>query len=368
MLTIQKLYIKEFLKVLFILVLGISTIFSIIGFMDKIDGFMPHNPSTELLLKYILFSIPEYIHYLLPMAVLLSSLFIFSQATKRKEIVAIKASGGKIKNLLTPFVVMGVILTVFGFIISEFVVPKASKSTHEIRNAITKQQISTIFKEGTIYMRGKGGSIVRISLYLPDGDILKGISIFRFDKKGFKERIDAETAKWKNNTWKLKNVTIYNIREGRVATAPEIEYPYIESPRIFQKDLRKTEEMALIELIKYQRRLSEAGFKNTKLTVDISARLSYPLINLFMLLFGMSLSLGGAFHKNFIERIMKGGKVGSGIITAGLGLAISLIYWLGYAFFLSLGYAATIPPVSAPWIIPTLFAAGSIYLYRQIPE
>jgi lipopolysaccharide export system permease protein len=128
------------------------------------------------------------------------------------------------------------------------------------------------------------------------------------------------------------------------------------------------EEMTLTGLIKYQRRLNEAGFKNIKLTVDISARLSYPLINLFMLLLGMSLSLGGAFHKNFLERIMEEGRVGSGIITAGLGLVISLIYWIGYTFFLSLGYAGTIPPVSAPWIMPALFAAGSIYLYSQIPE
>jgi len=366
MLTIQKLYIKEFLKVLFVLGLGISTIFSIIGLIDEVDYFMPHAPSAELLLKYILFSMPKYIHYLLPMAVLLSSLFIFSQAVKRKEIVAIKASGGKMKSLLTPFVAMGVALTAFGFVLGEFIVPGASKSVHDISNTITKKEKRDVFKEGALYMRGKDGSIVQISLYLPDSNISKGISIFRFDEGGLKERINAETGEWKNNAWKLKKVTLYDIRRGRVVTAPEIEYSYIESPKIFQD--KEVEEMSMTGLIKYQKRLNEAGFKNTKLTVDISARRSYPLINLFMLFLGMSLSLGGAFHQNFLERIMEGGRLGSGIITTGLGLAISLIYWIGYSFFLSLGYAGTIPPVSAPWIMPLIFAAVSVYLYNHIPE
>jgi lipopolysaccharide export system permease protein len=369
MLLIQKLYIKDFLKVLAVLGFGMSAIFSIIGLIDKVDAFIPHDPSVELLLKYILFSTPRYIYYLLPMAVLLSSLFVFSQAVKRKEIVAIKASGGKMKKLLAPFVAMGVVLTVFGFILSEFIVPGSSKGVHDIKNVITKKKEGAAFKEGTIYMRGKDGSIVQISFYLPDIDVSKGVSIFRFDEVGgLKERIDAETGEWENSVWKLKNVTIYDVVRGIAVTVPEIEYPYIESPKIFQEGQRKVEEKTLTELIKYQRRLNEAGFKNIKLTVDISARLSYPLINLFMLLLGISLSLGGAFHKNFREKIMEGGRLGSGIIAAGLGLLISLIYWLGYSFFLSLGYAGTIPPVSAPWIMPALFAAGSIYLYSQIPE
>jgi lipopolysaccharide export system permease protein len=368
-LTIQKLYIKEFFKVLAVLVFGLSAVFSTINLIDRVDGFMPHDPSTKLLIKYMLFSIPKYIHYLLPMAVLLSSLFIFSQASKNKEIVAIKAGGGRMKNFLVPFVAAGVVLTVFGFGLSEFVVPEASKSVHNIRNAITKNEKGVVFKEDALYIRGKDGSIVQISFYLPDIDVSKGVSIFRFDEVGgLKERINAETGEWENNVWKLKNVTIYDVVRGIAVTVPEIEYPYIESPKIFQEGQRKVEEKTLTELIKHQRRLNEAGFKNIKLTVDISARLSYPLINLFMLLLGISLSLGGAFHKNFREKIMEGGRLGSGIIAAGLGLLISLIYWLGYSFFLSLGYAGTISPIVAPWIMPIVFAGVSIYIYSQIPE
>lgn len=373
MLIIQRLYIKEFLKVLTILGGGISVVFSIIGLIDKIDDFMPHSPSFGLLLKYTFFSIPRYTHYLLPMAILLSSLFIFSQAIKRKEIVAIKAAAGKMKTMLSPFVAIGVILTLFAFILGEIIVPVTSKKIHAIKNKITKKEKGVTFKEGTLYMRGKDGSIVRISLYLPDRNISRGVSIFKFDAEGLKERIDAEGAEWEGSAWKLKNITLYEIEKGKTTAIKEMVYPAIESPKIFQEDMWKVEEMTMLELVKYQRRLGEAGFKNIKLIVDISSRLSYPLINLFMLLLGISLSIGGDFAEQRLLKLIasqkiKEGAVGSGIIAAGLGLMISVIYWFGYSLFLSLGYAGTLPPIVAPWIVPIMFAGVSVYLYSQIPE
>lgn len=370
---IQRLYIKEFLKVLVIIGIGISIVFSIIGLIDKIDDFMPHKPPFSLLLQYTFLSIPKYTHYLLPMAILLSSLFVFSQAIKRKEIVAIKAATGKMKSILAPFIAIGIILTLLGFLLGEVIVPVTSKKLHSVKNRIVKKDKGFTFKEGTLYMRGKDGSIVRISLYLPDRNISKGVSIFRFDEDGLKERIDADTAEWEGNIWKLKDVAIQDIQKGKTISIKEMTYPAIESPKIFQEDMWKVEEMTMLELLKYNQRLRESGFKNIKLVVDISSRLSYPLINLFMLMLGISLSVGSDFAEQqilqlFSSQKIKEGTVGSGIIAAGLGLLISLIYWFGYSLFLSLGYAGTIPPIIAPWIVPTIFAWVSIYLYTQIPE
>lgn len=373
MLIIQRLYIKEFLKVLIVMGLGISGVFSIIGLIDKIDDFMPYKPSFGLLMQYTALSIPRYTHYLLPMAILLSSLFIFAQAIKRREILAIKAAAGRMKIILAPFIAIGIILTLLGFILGEIIVPAASKKLHAIKNRIIKKDKGAAFKEGTLYMRGKDGSIVRISLYLPDKNILRGITIFKFDQEGLKERIDAETAQWEGDVWKLRDVKLYNMSEGKTTAIKETTHPAIESPKIFQEDMWKVEEMAMTELLKYQRRLSEAGFKNVKLSVDISSRLSYPLINLFMLLLGISLSIGGDFTEQRILQLLslqriREGTMGSGIIAAGLGLLISLIYWFGYSLFLSLGYAGTIPPLIAPWIVPMIFAGVSMYMYSQIPE
>ena len=61
-------------------------------------------------------------------------------------------------------------------------------------------------------------------------------------------------------------------------------------------------------------------------------------------------------------------KKGGGLFTAGLGLLISLIYWLGYTFSLSIGYAGIIPPVLAAWSIPFIFGTLAVYLFMKTPE
>jgi lipopolysaccharide export system permease protein len=368
---VQRLYIAEFFKVLFILTIGMSVLFGILGLSEKLAEFMQHDPELSLLAQYALVSIPRYVLYFLPMGALLSGLFVFSMAVKRREIVAIKTSGGKMKKLLAPFVLIGVLLMVFAFLLGEFVVPVTALKVREIATEITQKGAGkTLFKEGTLYMRGKDGSIVKIALYMPEKNMSKDISIFKYTNGEMTARIDAKTAVWEGNQWRLRDITIYSFVDGTFASKKEMIYTDIESPNIFREDVLKVEEMTITELIRYRSRLTEAGFKNNKLSVDVSARLSYPIINLFMLLLGISLSVGGeqkGFEKLFGAKAQSA-QSHAGILSAGLGLVISIAYWLSYTFSLSLGYSGAIPPITAPWIVPVLFSFFSIYLYANIPE
>ncbi|HMK60725.1 MAG TPA: LptF/LptG family permease [Dissulfurispiraceae bacterium] len=370
-LRVQRMYIADFLKVLLVLTLGMSSLFGILSIIDKLEEFMPYRPAFHLLLTYALAGIPRYVIYFMPMTILLSSLFIFSQAVKRREIVAIKTSGGRMKAMLTPFVALGVLLTLTGFILGEFVVPVTAKKVRATAAEITGRSKKTaFFREGSLYIRGKDGSVVKISLFLPSQNISKGISIFKFNEEGLTERIDAETGSWENNAWKLRNIQVYDLATGKVSKLKEMVYGAIESPKIFSEDAVKVEEMTLTELIRYKNRLAEAGFRNAKLSVDLSSRLSYPIVNLFMLLLGISLSIGG--EQKGIEKILRirihGTPANAGVLSAGLGLLISVFYWLGYSFTLSLGYSGTVPPIIAPWIVPVIFSIVSLYLYCNIPE
>lgn len=373
MLIIQRLYLKEFISVLATLAIGLSFIFGIIGLIDKIDNFITYSPTLSLLFMYFLYSTPRYLLYLLPMAILLSALFIFSMAIKRKEIVVIKAAAGKMKGLFSPFMFVGVLLVLFGFILGEIIVPLSSKKNVDITDKITRKQKSSTFKEGVLYLKGREGDVIRIGLYVPEGNISKEISIYKIARDGIEERIDAEEALWVDGQWRLKGVKVLNFRDGSITSLKERSYNGISSLDVFGSERLKIEEMNIVELIRYYQRLKEAGFKNTKLLVDINSRLSYPLVSLFMLLLGMSLSLNHDFSESRLFKILtppkvKESNIGGGIIAGGLGLLISVIYWFGYSFFLSLGYAGAIPPIVAPWLMPIFFGALSFYLYSLIPE
>lgn len=363
---LQRLYIREFFAALTIIGFGLSIIFSLVNLIDKLDDFMKCNPSVEDLLLYAVLNIPKNLFYLLPMATLICSLFVLANAVKKNEIVAIKASGGRIRLLLMPFILTGFILSAFSFFLGEVIVPVTIGRAEELKITIASsklQNTSSTLKaqpyqrlsliEGTLWLKDKEGSIIRIGIYSYDATSANDIRIFLFDKGVLSEQLEAEKASWDGKTWKLLNVRRYLFKSGNIENIKEIPYPNLEPPKYFMERLKKTEEMRIGELLRYIKRLKHSGYSNPKLIVDFNSRISYPLVNLFMLILGVSLPLKS---KNI-----------TGLIASGIGLAVSLIYWGGYILSLSLGNAGILPPFLSPWLMPILFGLLSINLFRKIP-
>jgi lipopolysaccharide export system permease protein len=351
---IQRLYLKDFLKLLAMLVLGLSTIFSLLDLSGKLDSFIPGKPSAGSLVLYAVYNMPGFLIYLLPMSVLICSLFTFSQASRRKEIVAIKTAGGQLRSLFTPFVAAGVCLSIFAFLMGEMVLPDFSKRSVELRNALSGKAKKIAFTEGSLWLKDKKGSPVKIDLYVVDRKIAEGIGIFVMGQDFLKEEIMAQTAHWNGSTWILENVKKYDMQTGRMEQVRTMQYADLGSPNLFSENIDKPEEMGIAELYRYMQRLKKAGFRNTRLAVDVNSKISFPLINFFMILLGISLSL----------RINLGG----GLFSAGLGLLLSLCYWFGFTLSLSLGYAGILPPVLAAWTVPVVFGSAAVYLFAKMPE
>ncbi len=352
--TVRKLYLREYFLLLGLIVAGLAAIFSLIDLIGKIDDFSASRPSVLTLALYAAYGLPRFSLYLLPMAVLVCGLYIFSQAFRRREIIAVKAAGGSMRSLFMPFVVAGIGLAFLAFLIGVFIAPSFSSRAIELRNRLEGKGRQAAFKEGVIWLKAKDGSPVRIDLYSPEQKTAQGITIFTFGAEFLKDRISAGRAVWDGKAWLLQDVAVLDLSSGITKRSKELRYEGLDAPEVFASDLKTPDEMGLLELVRYMQRLRAAGFGNLKLSVDFHTKISFPLINIVMMLLGISLSVRG--------------KTGSGFVSAGLGLAISLAYWLGYTFTLSLGYAGILPTVVAAWTVPLLFCGIALYLYIAMPE
>lgn len=359
MLIIQRYYLREFLKVVAVLATGLSLVFSIIELVNKIDDFLPYNPSFITLFLYVVYSIPRYLRFLLPIAVLLGGLFVFSQANKKEEITAIKAAGGRIKAILKPFFITGVLISVFSFVLFEFIAPKFSQKASKLKDTMSMKDKNVSYQEGTLWLRTSDDSIMKIGLYMPEKKLSKNISIFKTAGGTLKERIEAEEAEYTknesgNDVWKLKNVVFYDMQKSSLKKYKELEYPAMESLKGFTKDVQKPEDMGMVELFKYSERLEKAGYKNVRLSVDLNSKFSYPIINFFMVLLGIALPMRS--------------RISGGLVTAAVGIGVCLVYWFTYTMTLSFGYSGIIPPLVAAWLVPTIFGFVSVSLLRKIHE
>lgn len=353
---VQRLYLSDFFRLLLLISLGLSLVFSLIDLIGRIDDFLPNKPSVGSLIMYAVYTIPKFFLYLLPMSVLICSLFTFSQAARRKEITAIRAAGGKMRDLFYPFVIVGAALSVVAFCISEFVIPDFSQRSAALKTKMEGKEKKTAVSGGATWIKDTNGNPVKLELYIPEKQIARNVSIFIHGKDFLKSVITAKRAVWQadQRQWLFEEASLYDSETGKTRNIGRMNYPDLDSPDIFSKEMRSSEEMGIAELYRYIQRLKTAGFSNVKLFVDLNSKVSFPLINAFMMLLGMSLS--GRAHR------------GGGLFTAGLGLGVSLLYWFGYTFTLSIGYAGMLPPFIASWLVPVLFGSTAVYLYVKTPE
>lgn len=73
---------------------------------------------------FILYQIPRYIPQAIPVGVLLSIFWLLSKLESNNEIIALQVHGVKLKRIVTPFLILGILLSVFTFFLKEFVVPQ----------------------------------------------------------------------------------------------------------------------------------------------------------------------------------------------------------------------------------------------------
>ena len=356
---LRKFYMREYLKLLGIIGLGLAAVFSLLDLFDKLDNFAPGRLSLIGIVHYIFLVMPKYLLYLLPMSLLLSSLFVFSIAARNRELIAIRASGGKMKSLFLPFIIAGLAFSLASFVLGEFTVPSFTERLLEFKRDYMGKRENVAAREGSVWLRGTDGSIVRMALYVPGRKLAQGISIFLIGEGSLRKRIEAAEAEWSETTegtgtWKLRQVVLYDFEGEKVTEIPAMAYPHLESPELFGKRIKKPEEMGIIELYRYMQRLQAVGISDSKLVVDFQVKVSYPLTNLFMMIFGLAIS--GMF------------RTGGGLLAAGIGISLSFLYWLLYTFTLSMGYARVIQPAIAPWIIPVLFACAGVLMFTRMPE
>lgn len=353
---LRRYYLKEFIKLFLLISLGVSALLAMLGLIKKLDVFMRHEPPAMDIVKYGLLIMPQYFLSLMPMAALMCSLFIVGAAVRNRETVAVTAAGGRVKDVMGPIVIAGAVLSVVALAVGEFVVPACETAGRDIRNRIEKKKpIPSYLYNGKLWLRTEDGAIVKADFFIEEEGRMAGVSVFKIASGGLREIAHAESAAYarERDTWRLSKVRIYDSATGKFTRRDEMDYRIMAGPEELTRRVGRPGEMGMLELRRYLKRMQDAGFKNQRLEVEWQGKLSNPLVSLFMVLLGVSFA---------VRRTM------GGLMATGIGLMLSLLYWLGQSFGMSMGYAGVLPAVAAAWIMPVIFGTASVYLFKSMPE
>jgi len=229
---LDKYILREFLKFFFITFIFFIVLFLIVDF-SKNQNVLSNHATIHQMIAYFIYSIPMIIFYILPPAVLLSTLMTFGSFSKNNEITAMKASGINIYRILRPVLIFGIVTAAFLFYFSELIVPASMQKTEQIiKIEVQKRKTPGFFQYSEIWYRSDH-AIYNFKYFDVDKNMIKGATInYLTPDFTLKTRIDARKAEWENNQWVFSNVLEIHLEDASgpiLKHFPKKSFPFLKT-------------------------------------------------------------------------------------------------------------------------------------------
>ena len=359
-----------FLRAFFFVGLSLYVIFVLVEFRDLIDEVIENGHPVSLLWKFFLFRFPWTIQQILPMAAMIGSVAALGQLTKNLEISAFQAGGVSLYRIATPVLLITLAFCGIGYLIQDHVLPVSNREAGFIKDQIRGRNSRIPAQPLTHWIWVKERELVHYRNYRRSTREFQGLSIYRFrpDEFRLESRGFAQTARWREGVWQLRDGWWRNFRqpegsgfdrftETRLADADfpaelfdsDFPFPF----QLFPNAARDTsEQMSFGELLEFIRRLKKNDFQVPELQVALQNKISYPLIPFVMVLLG-------------VPAAFRSGRKGT-LYGLGISLVMVLLYYACFAGFSGMGNAGYLRPFLAAWGPNFLFTAWGVFLLARL--
>ena len=129
---LYKYITKQILKYFGIVMAFVVGIYVAVDFFERVDDFIEASQPFSKMMLFFALKIPFIVAQIIPICILMSVLIVFSLMSRSNEIVALKSSGIRIYYLFKPVLIIGCILGVLLFILSDAIVPITMAKANQI--------------------------------------------------------------------------------------------------------------------------------------------------------------------------------------------------------------------------------------------
>ena len=268
------------------IVLVLVAFLALFGFFDMIAEVKSVGQSAYQLrhaVGFVLLRMPGRVYELMPIAVLIGTLYALSSLARHSEITVLRASGLSTGRLLLTLVQVAAVFAAVTFVFGEFVTPPSERAAQQLRLKEKGKTVSQDLRSG-LWVKDER-SFINVRIVLPDTR-LQGIRIYSFDNDGKLKSVTeaAEGVYLPPARWKLTSVvqTVLYGERSEVIKLPDMEWQSALNPDILSVLMVAPERMSLLHLAAYTRHLSENSQKTQRYDIAMWKKILYPLAALVM--------------------------------------------------------------------------------------
>jgi lipopolysaccharide export system permease protein len=354
-------YIFKEIAFPFIIILFVLTFVLLMGKMLQIMDLMVNKGiSIITIVKLILFLLPAFMLFTIPIALLIAILIAMGRLSADNEITVLKASGVSLMQIYYPVAIASLITFVITIFVGYFLVPQSNFATKRLLFTIAQQNASIGIKEKVFNADFKG--ILLYADKIPiKGDFMENVMITDSRIMGEQNTILAKKAYLFADAdsmtvmLRLENGSIHSV-SSNFKNYRKIDFKIYDinldlSSAIsgISEDSKSSVEMTMGELLEKMRKpgLNKAAIR--ELAIEVHKKFSIPLSCIF---FGLlALPLGIKSHRAVKSR---------GVAVAIIVVSIYYLLRIGGEAFVETGYLS---PEVGVWTPNIIFALLGIYLF-----
>ena len=335
-------------------------LFYIATFIDLSDKLFKGTATGAMILALLWYNTPQYLYYIIPIAVLIGTLVTIGTITKNSELVVMKACGISLYRVAMPLLTLALLASGSLFLLEERVLAYSNRRASVLDNVVRGRQPRSGTALNRRWLAGQNGSIYHYVYFDRAANQLNGLSVYDFDRRRqalaritfISQAAYRGSADDEGTEWEARRGWVREILPGPAFATFEVRSVQLESPAYFSSEEPDAELMSYSELRDYVAALKAGGFNVVPYVVSLQRKVAFPFVTLVMTLIAVPFA---------VTTGKRGALYGIG---AGIGLAI--VYWTTISVFAAICSAGLITPLLAAWAPNILFGIAAIYLVLTV--
>ena len=312
--TIRRLIYGEVLASIAFVAVGFLALFFFFDLVDELQylgknaaGAVSADANTYQIrhaLLYVALLIPSHLYELVPISVLIGTIFVMARLAQSSEYTILRTSGLEPWRALRLLLTLGAFFVVLCFAIGDYVAPAADRAAQLLKaryqGRITIGQTGAWLKEKQAY----NSYVVNVRALTSDNE-MQGVRVFEFDNKGLLTSItQSPLARFgRDDSWQMQGGTRtdFAVRavqgsagetgrdSAKISINPitSFRWPTGISSENVSVAVLKPERMGTLDLFNYVRHLNANGQSAQRYEIEFWKKVFYPLSCLVMVVLAL---------------------------------------------------------------------------------
>ena len=357
---IDRYIIRKFLGTFFYAIILLAVVIIIFDISEKIDDFIQKQASLKaIIFDYYLNFLPFFINKFTALFTFISVIFFTSKMAGNTEIIAILNGGVSFKRLLRPYLVAAAVLSMFSFILTNFVIPRTIHKMVDFEAKYVKQQNPASYNN--IHMQLKPGTFIYVESFNSQNNEGYKFSLEKIVKgKGLVYKLESDALRWDTikKKWSVNNFYERQLlpNGSEIIQKGDLKNIVLNvKPEEFNIDADNVMYMNFFELRNFiQKEKLKGSSQISRYLVEMHQRFAFPFAGLILTLIGVALS----------SRKVRGGTG----LHLGFGIAITFTYILFLQVTTVFARFGDVPPALAVWTPNIVFGLVALILLWKAPK